>query len=151
MTGDDIAKVLEIENASFNTPWSRTSFLNELGCKYSRNYVLRCAQGYDNTQIIAYICFRMIENEMQLLKIATAPGWRRQGAAARLIRDGMQLAKDVGACNVFLEVRPSNTKAIAFYKSFDFVIIGKRPNYYADTREDAFVMSCDLSLRKTLV
>ena len=47
---------------------------------------------------------------------------------------------------VFLEVRPSNTGAIALYHDEGFNEIGRRPRYYPakDGREDAIVMAMEL-------
>jgi len=39
-----------------------------------------------------------------------------------------------------LEVRESNAKAISLYQKCGFVIKGRRPLYYTDTREDALIM-----------
>lgn len=58
----------------------------------------------------------------------------------------MRLAADRGAQRVFLEVRPSNTPALALYHSEGFNEIGRRPRYYpaAQGREDAVVMAIEL-------
>ena len=45
---------------------------------------------------------------------------------------------------MLLEVRPSNSSAIAFYRHFGFVEIGRRRGYYPASdraREDAIVMA----------
>jgi len=58
----------------------------------------------------------------------------------------VKLARDHGAHRVFLEVRPSNTSAVALYHSEGFNEIGRRPRYYParDGREDALVMAIEL-------
>ena len=56
----------------------------------------------------------------------------------------MDKGKKEGAGRILLEVRPSNQPAIALYDKMDFHIIGRRPNYYPDTREDALVMAKNL-------
>jgi [ribosomal protein S18]-alanine N-acetyltransferase len=47
---------------------------------------------------------------------------------------------------VFLEVRPSNPRAIELYRDEGFNEIGLRPNYYPAEkgREDAIVMALEL-------
>jgi ribosomal-protein-alanine N-acetyltransferase len=47
---------------------------------------------------------------------------------------------------VFLEVRPSNPRAVTLYESLGFYDIGRRPNYYPARRgrEDAVVMAMEL-------
>ena len=46
-----------------------------------------------------------------------------------------------GARQFFLEVRESNLSAISLYKSFGFIGIGKRKNYYSSPKENAILMS----------
>jgi len=43
-----------------------------------------------------------------------------------------------------LEVRPSNTEAVAFYRRFGFQVIATRPGYYSDSREDALILKLDM-------
>ena len=47
---------------------------------------------------------------------------------------------------MFLEVRPSNPRAITLYESMGFNEIGRRPNYYPAKRgrEDAVVMAMEM-------
>jgi ribosomal-protein-alanine N-acetyltransferase len=49
-----------------------------------------------------------------------------------------------GATSAFLEVRPSNASAMALYSKKGFRLIGRRPKYYTDTREDALVLMKNL-------
>ena len=46
---------------------------------------------------------------------------------------------------VLLEVRPSNTEALALYESFGFRVVGRRRGYYYDTGEDALVMESSVA------
>ena len=49
--------------------------------------------------------------------------------------------------SVLLEVRPSNTRALAIYERYGFKQIGRRKGYYPaanQLREDAIVMRFDL-------
>jgi ribosomal-protein-alanine N-acetyltransferase len=54
----------------------------------------------------------------------------------------LERARQAGMDDALLEVRPSNTLAIALYQSMGFVEIGRRRGYYqADGgREDALVL-----------
>ena len=54
-----------------------------------------------------------------------------------------QAAKN-GARSAYLEVRPSNKSAIALYRRLGFRLIGKKPEYYTDTLEDALVLMKNL-------
>ena len=68
------------------------------------------------------------------------PAWRRKGIGTRLMQHCFDVWVGQGAASVHLEVRPSNRAAIEFYLKLGFELIGKRYNYYADTKEDAVLM-----------
>ena len=50
----------------------------------------------------------------------------------------------LGCSSATLEVRPSNTAAVALYSSHGFVEIGRRKGYYAAEGEDAIVMHLEI-------
>ena len=72
------------------------------------------------------------------------PDKKRKGIASFLIREIMILLKDKGVEKIFLEVGTSNHAARRLYRSFDFQLIGRRPEYYSGTREDALIMKAML-------
>ena len=143
-TEADIDQIFEIERYSFEQPWSRASFLEELICKKAVNYVVKSGNSHDHEEIVAYIFFHLIEDEMHLLKIAVTPEWRCQGLAVWLLGKSFSTALEKDVNTVSLEVRPSNKPAITLYKKLGFVITGKRPNYYSEAREDAMVLTKNL-------
>jgi len=140
---DDIRDIMEIEVNSFSRPWSYISFLNELLCDHAFIYAARCKKISGREQIIAYICFRIIESEMHILKIAVENTWRRHGVASLLLDNYLKEVSGKKIEAVLLEVRHSNTPAIAFYDKLGFTLIGKRPNYYSNSNgnEDALLMT----------
>lgn len=147
---DDINYILEIEGKSFSRPWSYTSFLNELLCPHAYIFVARHKNINGFKHIIAYLCFRVFENEMHILKIAVENKWRRNGIASRLLDNYL---KDVTKRKVqaaFLEVRLTNVPAISFYYKLGFTLVGRRPNYYSNAKgkEDALLMMKDLKEAK---
>lgn len=129
--------IIAIENTSFQQPWQRISFLNELSCRDALDVVVLDPLG---GQILAYACLRLTLDELHLLKIAVAPRWRRRGMATWLLDFCCGLAQRRDARKVYLEVRRSNVSAIGLYDKVGFQIIGTRPKYYMDTGEDALIM-----------
>ena len=129
--------IIAIEKSAFQQPWRRISFLKELSCRDALDVVV-----YDQLagQILAYACQRLTLDEIHLLKIAVAPGWRRRGIATWLLDYCFGLAQRRQARKVYLEVRRSNGSAIDLYRKIGFQIIGTRPQYYAETGEDAIIM-----------
>lgn len=140
----DLDAILHIERQSFQRIWPRSSFLGELHCENAYCYTLRWQENDNSAPVIAYACYRVVSDEMHLLRIAVAQQWRRRGIASGLIDKCFKLARGKGATTAMLEVRPSNTSAISMYQKLGFQYIGKRPYYYTETREDALILSKDL-------
>ena len=140
MTLADIDIVLEIENASFKTPWSRGFFEEEIAKEHSYCRIVRKEQVSGENPVIAYMIFRVLFDEMHIFKIAVDPKWRNKGIASLLLCDSFREGVRAGATAAYLEVRQSNQVAITFYSKSGFKIIGKRLNYYQEDREDALVM-----------
>jgi ribosomal-protein-alanine N-acetyltransferase len=65
---------------------------------------------------------------------------RGQRIGHRLLLDLIDRAVAKGARWMTLEVRPSNTVALALYRKFGFRDIALRKRYYSDNGEDAVVM-----------
>ena len=144
MVETDIEAILAIERQSFQRIWQRTSFMAELACDYAYPYTIRCEEGRNHPQIVAYNCFRVITDEMHLLRIAVAARWRRCGVASKLLEKCFVLALEKGAVSTILEVRPSNKSAISLYQKLGFDLVEKRINYYTETREDALILKKNL-------
>lgn len=140
MTENDLGSVLKIEQASFKNPWTRISFLNELAGQYSHNFVLKLENSCKTYQIIAYVCFRLIIDELHLLKIAVTPAQRHQGLAVNFLTECMKILGPQRINSAFLEVRQHNAAAIGLYRKAGFDIEAQIPDYYSDTREDAILM-----------
>jgi ribosomal-protein-alanine N-acetyltransferase len=134
-----IDSLLPIEISSFRNPWGKLSFLDEISNQHSYSYVLTIPHGSDD-QVVAYICLRQIIDELHILKIAVRRSYRRKGIAYRFLADCLCAVSKQGVRAVFLEVRPSNSAGLHLYRKLGFHIVGKRPKYYLDTGEDAFIM-----------
>jgi len=140
LTASDIDAVAKIECSCFPTPWKTSAFVEELSCKDAFDWVLKETGENCGNSIIAYICSRLILNDMYILKIAVAPKRQRQGIATWLLSKSFLLASEKDTRIAFLDVRPSNVPAIKLYKKLGFQTVGIRPNYYSETSEDALVM-----------
>jgi ribosomal-protein-alanine N-acetyltransferase len=138
----DVSAIWAIESLSFSTPWSRWSFLSELG---HRNSFMLVA-GPPSPQpweTWAYLIFWVVIEEMHILNLAVHPVHRQKGIARRLLSEGLAQARIQGAEIAWLEVRPSNLAARALYESFGFKEVGRRPRYYDDTQEDALLLTLE--------
>jgi len=142
MREEDLDEVLAIEKDSFSAPWPREAFASDLNHEespHARSYVLRDAGG-SGSGICGYLCFWMIEGDLDIHNVAVRRSERRQGAGRIMVAMALEEAAREGCRRAFLEVRPSNQAAIELYKAFGFEPVGRRKSYYEDTGEDAIVM-----------
>ena len=135
MKSGDLPAITEIEKASFTTPWSETSFFNEL--KNPRSFLKVAKKG---GTIVGYICAGCIIDEGHILDVAVHPEHRRLGIASTLVSLVIERLKEEGCRFVFLEVRDSNGPAKKMYGKFGFEFLGTRKNYYVSPVEDAVIM-----------
>ena len=141
----DLEPILAIEQLSFQWPWGRIFFQGELSCQNAFNYVVKSVEADKASQIAAYAFMRRVADELHILKIAVTPARRGQGIATWFLNRCFTAGARQGANSVYLEVRPSNIPAVQLYEKLGFKEIGRRPNYYTDSKEDALVMMKDLA------
>ena len=129
----DLPAVIAIERRSFPTPWSLAMFVLEL----SKPSGICLAATVDD-RLCGYLVCSRYDQVWHLMNVAVAPERRRLGIARSLLR---QLFDDAGDDLPFtLEVRMSNSEAIAMYERFGFQRAGTRRRYYHDNGEDALIM-----------
>lgn len=133
---EDLDAIQSILDASFPSPWPREMMREELARPVAEVRVLR---GPD-AAVVAFVDLWHVADEVHVLNLATAPEHRRRGHARRLMGDVLERARAAGAACVTLELRRSNEAARQLYEGLGFVLLGRRPRYYADTGEDALVM-----------
>jgi ribosomal-protein-alanine N-acetyltransferase len=75
-----------------------------------------------------------------IMNLAVHPAYRRQHIASKLLDELFVLTAGDSRRGYTLEVRVSNTSAIALYERFGFEASGVRRGYYTDNREDALIM-----------
>ncbi|MGB8992659.1 MAG: ribosomal protein S18-alanine N-acetyltransferase [Desulfobaccales bacterium] len=138
----DVNAIWAIEKVSFATPWSRWSFLTELGHHHGHTLVAGPSPPL-SWQTWGYLIFWVVADEMHILNLAVHPEHRRQGIARRLLTEGLAQARELGAALAWLEVRPSNLPGRALYAACGFKEVGRRPQYYDDTREDALLLTLE--------
>lgn len=133
-TKEDIKNIAALERVCFSDPW--TDKMLEKGFASPIFYgILLEEQG----EILGYACETVLFEDAEIAIVAVAPNYRKQGLGKVLVERLENIAISRGAENLFLEVRVSNSAALALYQGFGFEIIRTRKRYYADG-EDAFVM-----------
>jgi len=141
----DLDELTEIEVEAFNSPGARRIFADELDRDWAYVDVVRARGGDGASSVVAYCNYWVVRDEIHLLNIATRPTLRRQGQASDLLDHLLAVARRRACRYITLEVRRSNAAAIALYEKYGFEAVGMRPKYYAETGEDAIVMTLELA------
>jgi len=136
MREEHLDRVIEIESLSFNQPYSKDIFFEELSLDIAHPQILRVGD-----QIVGFIDYWIVRGEIHLINVAVHPAYRRRRFASFLMNHLEDVAHRQGIEKIFLDVRRSNAAAIALYDKFDFKKVGVRRRYYSDNDEDALVMS----------
>jgi len=83
---------------------------------------------------------RRVADEAEILNLAVRRENRRRGEGKSLVGKLLEEYRIQEVSRVFLEVRESNTAAIAFYERLGFHPVGRRKDYYQEPKEDALVL-----------
>jgi ribosomal-protein-alanine N-acetyltransferase len=138
----DLARVLEIETTNYAFPWSKEIFID---CFSVLSYSCWVCEDIEEN-VIAYAVLSIAAGEAHILNISVAPQSQGLGVGRKIMEHLIACASKK-AQTLFLEVRPSNTKAQALYESLGFNEIGIRKDYYPaenNTREDAIMLALEL-------
>jgi ribosomal-protein-alanine N-acetyltransferase len=99
----------------------------------------------DNRKVTGFIIGRQIGEEAEILNLAVILAERRKGDGGALLTAAMEEFRAWRVSRVFLEVRESNERGIAFYAKHGFSTAGRRVGYYHDLDEAAIVMEKKLT------
>ena len=94
--------------------------------------------------VVGFVGTWIMVDEAHIINIAVREGHRGKGVGELLLISSIDLASQLKASVVTLEVRASNTVAQNLYLKYGFSKMGVRRGYYTDNREDAFIMTTDV-------
>lgn len=135
---DAVAEIATLQSQTFTNPWSADSLRWEIAnTDVARLYVMRVDE-----ELVGFCACWVILDELHINSLAIADAWRRKGLASRMLREVCRDARESGATQATLEVRRSNTAALALYQRLGFACEGVRQDYYQSPREDALVLWC---------
>lgn len=140
MQDADLEWVAEQDRELYPFPWSRGNFADSMAAGYSC-WIMR-----ERGERVGYAVLMPVLDEAHILNISVVSARQRGGLGRRLLDHLAHVARQVGAGQLYLEVRPSNLPALALYRCAGFETIGRRKGYYPAVggREDAIVMRLPL-------
>jgi ribosomal-protein-alanine N-acetyltransferase len=136
MRQTDVTVVATIEQSAYEFPWSPGIFRDCLLAGYT-SLVLE-----HSGKVIGYGIMSVAAGEAHLLNLVLSDSARRMGNGRRLLEHLMDVARLAGAEGIYLEVRPSNQRALQLYERAGFELLGRRRGYYRARggTEDAVVL-----------
>lgn len=133
----DLAMVSDIERRSYEFPWSHGVFRDCLLAGY------HCIVLERDGRVAGYGILSIAAGEAHILNLCVDPKYRSHGYGEYLLDAILTQSRSASVREIFLEVRPSNTTALALYRKKGFHRVARRPAYYQATegREDAAVLA----------
>lgn len=128
-----------IEAECFSTPFKESDILAYLKESYWHFFVARRGE-----EILGYISFTLIIDEISICNVAVSKKYRNQKIASNLINALLDFSKKNEVKRIFLEVRESNNPAISLYEKFGFVRVGISKNHYTLPKENAILMNLEI-------
>lgn len=158
MRWEDVPEVMAIERKSFTLPWSDHTYRHEILDNRNAHYFVarrlngravskpaswwgRLFKQEERAPIVGYGGFWIVIDEAHISTIASAEELRGRGIGELMLLAMIERSIELGAHEVTLEVRVSNTVAQNLYRKYGFEIAGRRIGYYRDNNEDADLMT----------
>lgn len=131
----DMPEVLEIENSSFEFPWSEDDFIR---CLRQRNCIGMVAE-YDE-RVVGFMIYELHKNQLHILNFSVHPEFRRRGIGRQMAAKLIGKLSHQRRNRILLEVRETNLAAQLFFRDEGFRAVTVLRDFYDDTTEDAYLM-----------
>ncbi|MFA9381639.1 MAG: ribosomal protein S18-alanine N-acetyltransferase, partial [Acetanaerobacterium sp.] len=109
---EHLQRLADLERECFSSPWSYDGLLEELSNPMA---VFRVA--HVDSEVAGYAGMQHILDEGYITNVAVSKPFRRRGIAAQLLHTLLAYGKENDMAFISLEVRVSNSAAIALYRS----------------------------------
>ena len=129
------------EASGFHEPWNAHAFAELLAMPGTAGVLALAGE-----EPAGLMLWRVAADEAEILTICTLPGQRRSGVGRQLLDAAISAIRAAGARRLLLEVAIDNRAAIALYRAFRFVELGRRRGYYQGPRGavDALILGRDI-------
>lgn len=137
----DMAQVLEIEQQSFEFPWTEEDYQC---CLRQRNCIGMVAEHKE--RIAGVMIYELLKSQLHVLNFAVAPWARRQGVGTQMVQKLISKLSQQRRQELSLEVRETNVAAQLFFRKQGLLAQSVLRGHYEDTTEDAYVMRYQVGL-----
>lgn len=131
-----LENIAYLEKEILPDPWDEKSLQSTMAQPHGNIWAVE-----ENNQVIAYLIFYTMGDEIEIARIAVLPEHRGKGYGKKLLDELFKYARENNTNQILLEVRGNNEAAISLYKNQGFENIGIRKGYYTNPLEDAIIMN----------
>lgn len=132
MVRRDLPAVMEIEQRSFDFPWSEEEFRNHLLSRNEIGVVIEV-----NEIVAGYLCYRVEKCRIEILSLAVAQEFRRRGLGRKMV-DYVKTKLVNDKNRLMVLVRETNIEALLFFRSQGFRVVEVMKDFYETLREDCY-------------
>ena len=139
----DLLEVLAIDQASFADAWTRADYLDRVP---DRSFVMVIAALMAGDPV-GFVLYRLHPRGIDILRMAVHPDYRREGVGSRLLARVAERLESWGRgqrAQVRIYVRERNLDAQLFLRARGLKAVWVEREHFADTGEDAFLMTCSI-------
>lgn len=134
--------IIQIQAETGLSVWTKSDYLNE---SERDDSIFRIARNSDG-KITGFALVRLLVGESndafdssEILNIAVQTSFQNTGIGQMIFDEILLALKEKNIREIWLEVRQSNLKAIAFYQKNKFEKRFERKNYYSNPTENALI------------
>ena len=131
----DMKEVLDIEQESFEFPWSEDDFIR---CLRQRNCIGMVAEHED--RVAGFMIYELHKTRLHILNFAVAPEFRRMGVGKQMVLRLIDKLSQQRRNEILLDLRESNLDGQLFFRTQGFRAVKVVRCHYDDTAEDAYIM-----------
>lgn len=131
----DMPEVANIEQESFEFPWSEEDFVRTL-----RRRTIIGMVAEDDRGVWGFAIYELLPKRIHILNMAVAHSCRRCGVGRQIVEKLIKKLSQHRRTRLSLEVRETNLVAQKFFQSLGFKATGVLRDYYEDSPEDAYKM-----------
>jgi len=135
----DLPEILAIEKKTYPMPWDEKAFKCEISKFRSGVSLFFVAKCNDDDSVAGYAAGDFIVDYLHITNIAVREDMRKKGIAADFLKRFESEAGKRGFLSLTLEVRATNTPAIALYKKAGYYERGIREKFY-ENKDDGLIM-----------
>lgn len=137
-TTDHAAELADLQaRVHGDEAWTAETWRRKLDL--DQTVVWRAVDDGDDESMVGYIAVWRLLDRLEITDLVVDPDERRGGIGTAMLESVLAVARARGVRAVRLEVREDNRAAIELYRSLDFRIVDRRPDFYDDGAQ-AFVM-----------